>query len=246
MSGGRPGRAGPGRAARQEPRPFSGHDRAEDRAVHDPLYGLHDDGGQPPPSFDLRQVRRVAPGPRSSAGARHSAAATASWMARLIPTPPAGDIACAASPMQSRPLMCQRRSRSRRTSSQCRSSSERDGVNPVRKVRAERRDPPSEALDALRTDPGVGALRARGSPSGSSRCGTAPPAPRRGRTPGRCPATSPCFGGIARAAGTTRCRRAPGNSFGASPAARRSAEWRPSVATTRSARSRSCAPSAVR
>src|SRR5918911_1440233 len=39
------------------------------------------------------------------------AAATASWIARLMPTPPTGDIACAASPMQSRPLRYQRVSR---------------------------------------------------------------------------------------------------------------------------------------
>jgi hypothetical protein len=31
------------------------------------------------------------------------AVATASWMARLIPTPPTGDMACAASPMHTRP-----------------------------------------------------------------------------------------------------------------------------------------------
>ena len=44
------------------------------------------------------------------------AAATASAIARLMPTPPTGDIACAASPMQSTPLACQRRKRSSRTS----------------------------------------------------------------------------------------------------------------------------------
>ena len=39
-------------------------------------------------------------------------AATASWMARLIPTPPMGDMACAASPMQSKPGRCHCRRRS--------------------------------------------------------------------------------------------------------------------------------------
>ncbi|CFS47488.1 Uncharacterised protein [Mycobacterium tuberculosis] len=39
------------------------------------------------------------------------AAATASWTARLMPTPATDDIACAASPMHSSPSMCQRRNR---------------------------------------------------------------------------------------------------------------------------------------
>ena len=45
------------------------------------------------------------------------AAATASWIARLIPTPPAGDIACAASPMHSKPGRCHRRSLGKRPKS---------------------------------------------------------------------------------------------------------------------------------
>jgi hypothetical protein len=56
------------------------------------------------------------------------AVATASWTARLMPTPRAGDVACAASPMHSRPGRYQRRSRStltlkKRTSSQASSAS---------------------------------------------------------------------------------------------------------------------------
>ena len=43
------------------------------------------------------------------------AAATASCTARLTPTPPIGDIACAASPMQRSPGRCQRSSRSTAT-----------------------------------------------------------------------------------------------------------------------------------
>ena len=50
--------------------------------------------------------------PRASGAARRFAAATASWIARLMPTPPTGDMACAASPMHSRPGRHQRRSRS--------------------------------------------------------------------------------------------------------------------------------------
>ena len=51
--------------------------------------------------------RRTATGtgpPVRSAGARIRAAATASCTARLMPTPPTGDIACAASPMQQQPV----------------------------------------------------------------------------------------------------------------------------------------------
>ena len=41
--------------------------------------------------------------PRRSASPKRFAVATASWIARLIPTPPIGDMACAASPIQSSP-----------------------------------------------------------------------------------------------------------------------------------------------
>ena len=41
--------------------------------------------------------------PERKGPASRFAAATASWMARLMPTPPIGDIACAASPMHNRP-----------------------------------------------------------------------------------------------------------------------------------------------
>ena len=62
------------------------------------------------------------------------AAATASWIARLIPTPPTGDIACAASPMQSSPGRYHWRSRSTftvrsLTSSQSRISPTRSAAN---------------------------------------------------------------------------------------------------------------------
>ena len=44
---------------------------------------------------------------RSRSGAANRlAVATASWIARLMPTPPTGDIAWAASPMQSNPSRC--------------------------------------------------------------------------------------------------------------------------------------------
>ena len=50
--------------------------------------------------------------PRAIGPARMLAAATASWIARLMPIPPIGDMAWAASPIASRPGRCQRVSRS--------------------------------------------------------------------------------------------------------------------------------------
>src|SRR5215218_56588 len=58
----------------------------------------------------LRSRERIRP--FFSGPVRIFAAATASAMARLMPTPPTGDMACAASPMQSSPGLCQRRRRS--------------------------------------------------------------------------------------------------------------------------------------
>ena len=49
--------------------------------------------------------------PFASRGPRMRAVATASCTARLIPTPPIGDIACAASPMSSAPGTCHSRTR---------------------------------------------------------------------------------------------------------------------------------------
>src|SRR3989442_820722 len=63
--------------------------------------------------------------PRRRGSASRFAAATASWIARLMPTPPIGDIAWAASPMQSRPGRYHRRRRSTRTVSSFASSQSR-------------------------------------------------------------------------------------------------------------------------
>ncbi len=59
------------------------------------------------------------------------AVATASATARLMPTPPTGDIACAASPMHSTPSEYQRRSRLSCTSSSFTSSNEVNVVDAV-------------------------------------------------------------------------------------------------------------------
>ena len=58
----------------------------------------------------LHEVEIVlATAPAASGCHRILAAATASWIARLMPTPPIGDIAWAASPMHSRPGRCHSR-----------------------------------------------------------------------------------------------------------------------------------------
>ena len=68
--------------------------------------------GQQAARLDRGEVALRRARPSRSCAASRLAAATASWIARLMPTPPTGDIACAASPMQSRPgrYHCVRRS----------------------------------------------------------------------------------------------------------------------------------------
>ena len=83
--------------------------------LHEHLHALGDAGRKlAPPLHGSRDRPRAA---FRAASGRHRmlAAATASCTARLTPTPPIGDIACAASPMQSRPGRCQRSSRSTAT-----------------------------------------------------------------------------------------------------------------------------------
>jgi hypothetical protein len=83
--------------------------------------------------------------PCRSGDVKMLAAATASWTARLMPTPPIGDIACAASPMHNRPGRDHRRNRSTRTvssliSSQSVSSPTRSRVNGIRAAISSRND----------------------------------------------------------------------------------------------------------
>ena len=98
-----------------------------------------------------RRGRRRRRAPSRSLAASRLAAATASWIARLMPTPPTGDIACAASPMQSSPGLRPARSRSTATVSSLTSSHERDvSATRVAEHRRGRRRPASrKTLDAL-------------------------------------------------------------------------------------------------
>ena len=64
--------------------------------------GLDDARREQPPLLHLVE-QRIDVLAAASGPARMLAAATASWMARLMPIPPIGDMACAASPIASRP-----------------------------------------------------------------------------------------------------------------------------------------------
>ena len=78
---------------------------------------------------------------RSRSGAANRlAAATASWIARLIPTPPIGDIACALSPMHSRPGRHQRSQPVDATVSSLTSSQSRSSRDAVAQKRRDRDD----------------------------------------------------------------------------------------------------------
>src|SRR5581483_5489352 len=71
--------------------------------------------------------------PAASRAASAFAAATSSWMARLMPTPPTGHMACAASPMHKSPGRCHCRSRSTATVSSLTSS--QPAISPIRSRR---------------------------------------------------------------------------------------------------------------
>src|SRR5262249_4429087 len=108
--------------------------------------------------------------PSLSGRQRMFAAATASCTARLMPTPPTGDIACAASPMQRSPVRYQRSSLSTATvrsliSSQLLSASSRPANSGTSRVRfalkaasPTRRSSSSEALAMTNAQPIVAAV----------------------------------------------------------------------------------------
>ena len=75
--------------------------------MDDDLEGLGDAGGEFAAVLDVGEGE-FGDEAGGEAGERMRAAATASWMARLMPMPPTGDMAWAASPMQRRPGRCQR------------------------------------------------------------------------------------------------------------------------------------------
>ena len=79
---------------------------------------LDDPGREQPPLLHLVAAADRRRSPRASGPARMLAAATASWIARLMPMPPIGDMAWAASPIASRPGRCQLVSRSSLTRQQ--------------------------------------------------------------------------------------------------------------------------------
>ncbi len=84
--------------------------------------------------------------PSRSGWARILAVATASWTARLMPTPPMGDMAWAASPMHSSPGAYQRFKRSTATVSSFTSSHEAISRTRVRKLGVQRDNGQAEGL----------------------------------------------------------------------------------------------------
>ena len=76
------------------------------------LKGLDHPGGKFAPRLHLFQIGEARHALAAAPAPARLAVATASWMARLMPTPPMGDMACAASPMQTRPGRAQFLSRS--------------------------------------------------------------------------------------------------------------------------------------
>ena len=95
--------------------------------------------------------------PRASGPARMFAAATASWIARLMPMPPIGDMAWAASPIASRPGRYQRVSRSSLTRQQMQVADivelGRGRARPGAAARPPRGSPRSRAPDIPRPRP---------------------------------------------------------------------------------------------
>ena len=117
------------REARQQPQRqrrlqlLAGAQQAvDDIVLQEDLHALGDAGRKLAPLLHARGDRARSGSPGPSGFHRTFAAATASCTARLMPTPPIGDIACAASPMQSSPGRCQRSSRSTTTVSSLMSS----------------------------------------------------------------------------------------------------------------------------
>ena len=91
--------------------------------------------------------------PRASGAASRLAAATASWIARLMPMPPTGLIACAASPIASRPGRCHRSAGRARPTAGARSSQLGPAPRPRSQLGRQRlRTSRAEGLDAARPD----------------------------------------------------------------------------------------------
>src|SRR6202000_1740833 len=95
-------------------RRLAGIDRPRHHRVQKALQRLDDRRWELAPALDSSQVL--------CGDASGVAPATASWTARLMPPPPAGDMACAASPMHNSPFVYQRRSRLSRISKSLTSS----------------------------------------------------------------------------------------------------------------------------
>ena len=101
-------------AQRQRWRYFLGafEDAADDPVLHEDLYRLYRPGGKFAPA--LNGVKIVI-GDAAAQKTRRQDVARGDGVLRLMPTPPIGDMAWAASPMHNRPGRCQIRNRSTAT-----------------------------------------------------------------------------------------------------------------------------------
>ena len=181
--------------------------------------------------------------PSRKGTASRLAAATASWIARLMPTPPTGDMACAASPMQSSPARYQSRSRSTATVSSLTSSQRAELAHAVGSERRRavddlargtpRRPRPRSCLERALGDD-EGALPVVAAVDHARRC-----ARRRTRASGVGGSL-----GVAREAEPEHVDRRAEVARPRGRARSRTVEWRPSAPTTRSART-SKSPSGV-
>jgi hypothetical protein len=103
------------------------------------------------------RARSAAVSRCSRSGADSSrAAATASWMARLIPTPPTGDMAWAASPRHSSPSVVPAPQPVQPDVEHEHIVHGRDRLDAVGQVRAQRSDSSAKRLDAFGAAAGVG------------------------------------------------------------------------------------------
>ena len=84
-------------------RSWARQNAADDPLLDGELQPLGEPHGQGAPLARWPEDPRPSPCPARSGAASRLAAATASCTAMLMPTPPIGDMACAASPMQRRP-----------------------------------------------------------------------------------------------------------------------------------------------
>ncbi len=125
---------------------------AQDIVLDEDLDGLRHPRREHAAALHGREIVARCTVPARSGAARRLAAATASCIARLMPTPPTGDIACAASPMHSRPGRCHCARRSTLTVSSLTSSQVSQLLHAIAHQRRDRDDRVAKRVEPLRLD----------------------------------------------------------------------------------------------